>query len=250
VISESQSAFVPGYLITDNVLVAFELMHSMSLKRKGRRGQMALKLDMSKAYDRVEWSFLEAIMRKLGFAEQWTKRIMMCVNFVSYSVSLNGEQCGFFSASCGICQGDSLSPYLFLLCADGLSFLLKKAEMERHILGVVAGRGGPRLTHLFFANDSLLFCQATLANCESISSILHQYELALGQQLNRAKTSIFFTKNTSQDLKLKIQEMFQVPEIKSHEKYLGLPTFVGRSKGVSFGEDEWVERKIFVQWRS
>uniref|UniRef100_A0A2N9G552 Reverse transcriptase domain-containing protein n=1 Tax=Fagus sylvatica TaxID=28930 RepID=A0A2N9G552_FAGSY len=70
VISESQSAFVPRHLITDNVLVAFEVMHMMSLKRKGKRGHMALKLDMSKAYDQVEWCFLEAIRRKMGFADR------------------------------------------------------------------------------------------------------------------------------------------------------------------------------------
>jgi hypothetical protein len=159
VISESQSVFVLGRLITDNVLVAFELMHSMSLKRKGRKGQMALKLDMSKAYDRGEWDFLEAIMRRLGFAEKWISLIMMCLKSVSFSVLINDEQHGYFTASRGIRQGNTLSPYLFLLCAEGLSFLLLKAVADKKISGVAARRGGPKLTHLFFADDSVLFCR-------------------------------------------------------------------------------------------
>jgi hypothetical protein len=69
IISPSQSAFIPGWLITDNVLVAFEALHTMDKKLKGRDGFMALKLDMSKAYDMVEWTYLEAIMRRLGFAD-------------------------------------------------------------------------------------------------------------------------------------------------------------------------------------
>jgi hypothetical protein len=196
---------------------------------------MALKLDMSKAYDRVEWSFLEAIMRRLGFAEEWIHLIMMCIKSVSYSVLINGEQCGFFTASRGIRQGDSLSPYLFLLCAEGLSFLLRKAEAEGKITGVAASRSGPKLTHLFFADDSLLFCQANMSHCETVVNILQQYEEASGQQLNKAKTSIFFTKNTAGTMRQQIKNLFQVPEIKSHEKYLGLPSFVGRSKSMAFG---------------
>ena len=96
VVSESQRAFVPGRLITDNVRVAFEVMHSMSLKR---RGQMAIKLDMSKAYDRVEWVSVEEIMQRLGFVDDWIKLIMMCISTTSYLVLINGEQCGFFQAS-------------------------------------------------------------------------------------------------------------------------------------------------------
>ncbi len=87
VVSESQSAFVPSCLIIDNVLVAFQVMHSMSLKRRGRKGQMAIKLDMSKAYDRVEWAFVEEVIHRLRFAEGWIKMIMMCIN----SVLINGE---------------------------------------------------------------------------------------------------------------------------------------------------------------
>ena len=236
VISDSQSAFVHGYLITDNVLVAFEVIHSMSLKRSGRRGQMAIKLDMSKANDRVEWGFVEGMMRKLGFAKRWIKLIMMCVNSASYSILINGEQWGYFSTSRKIRQGDSLSPYLFLLCVEGLSYLLRKNVVEGRLKGVSVSRGRPQITHLFFTNDSLLFCQATRANCEAISGILQLYEGVSGQQLNRNKTSIFFTRNTPVEMRCHIQNTFQVPEIKNHETYLGLPSFVGRSKNAAFGD--------------
>ena len=126
VISESQSASVPGRLITDNVLVAFETMHHINQRRKGKEGLMAIKLDMSKAFDSIEWKCLELIMQKLGFHDRWISIIMMCISTVSYSVLLNGEPKGVIYPSRGIRQGDPLSPFLFLLCAEGLSAMLKR----------------------------------------------------------------------------------------------------------------------------
>ena len=94
VIYDAQSAFVPGRQNTDNVLVAFEVMHCINKKRKGKKGLMAIKLDMSKAYNWVEWAYLEVMMRKLGFQNRWISSMMMCVTTVSYSVLLNGEPRG------------------------------------------------------------------------------------------------------------------------------------------------------------
>ena len=92
IISPTQSAFMPGRLITNNILVAFEALHTMDTRMKGRQGFMALKLDMSKAYDRVEWEFLEVIMLKLGFAERWVHLLMTCVRTVMYSILINGQE--------------------------------------------------------------------------------------------------------------------------------------------------------------
>jgi hypothetical protein len=102
IISPNQSAFVPGRLITDNVLVAFEALHTMDTKMKGRQGYMAMKLDMSKAYDRVKWVFLEAVMRKLGFAERWVALLMKCVKTVSHSILINSQPHGRIIPSRGI----------------------------------------------------------------------------------------------------------------------------------------------------
>ena len=128
IISEAQSAFVPGRLIMDNVLVAFETLHHMHSTKIGREGAMAMKLDMSKAYDWVEWSFLETIMRKMGFHPKWVSLFMNCISTVSYSILVNGEPHGFLKPSRGIRQGDPISPYLFLLCAEGLHYLISNAK--------------------------------------------------------------------------------------------------------------------------
>ena len=172
IISSTQSAFLPGRLITDNVLVAYETLHTMHARKNGKKGSMALKLDISKAYDRVEWHFLQSIMEKMGFPAGWIERVMSCVTTPSFSILVNGKPYSMIHPSRGIHQGDLISLYLFLLCAKGLTALLKKAESEGRIKGVSICRGAPKITNLMFVDDSLLFSQATRAEGETIAEIL------------------------------------------------------------------------------
>ena len=172
IISETQSAFVHGRLITDNVLVTFETMHHISKKKSGKVGEMALKLDMSKAYDRVEWECLEKIMEKLGLDERWRVLVMRCVRSVTYSIKINDSPRGHIIPSRGIRQGDPLSSYLFLLCAEGLSTLIKASVAKGDMKGVSVCRGGPILSHLFFADDSFILCKASLDECDALQKAL------------------------------------------------------------------------------
>lgn len=129
-ISQSQSAFVPRRLITDNVLVAYESLHSIHNKRSGNKGSLALKLDFSKAYDRVEWDFLKRIMSNLGLRDMQVEWVMCCVTTSSFSVWINGKAYGNIRPIRGLRQGDPPSLYLFLLCAEGFSSLLAKTQEE------------------------------------------------------------------------------------------------------------------------
>ena len=125
-------------------------MHHISQKKGGKIGEMTLKLDMSKAHDRVEWVLLNKVMEKLGFADRIRDLIMRCVSMVTYSVKINGVLRGHIILSRGIRQGDPLSPYLFLSCAEGLFALIQSAVNRRQMEGVKICKGGPRLALFFF----------------------------------------------------------------------------------------------------
>lgn len=149
IISYHQSAFVPGHLITDNILIAYESIHTIK-RKQGKRGLCAVKLDMHKAYDRVEWSYLKSIMLKMGFDQRWVTFIMECVSSVDYKVRFNDVETDTIKPTRGLRQGDPLSPYLFLLVAEGLSSMLKGAEDRGEIEGVKVCRGAPVVSHLLF----------------------------------------------------------------------------------------------------
>ncbi|CAL1358762.1 unnamed protein product [Linum trigynum] len=157
VIGEQQSAFIPGRFITDNILIAFECFHTIKQKTRAKTGFMAAKLDISKAYDRVEWDFLEAMMLKFGFAERWVRMIMKCITTVTYSILVNGHRSEEFQPEMGLRQGNPLSPYLFLFCVEGLATLLTNVVNSGKIHGLKTSARGPIISHLLFADDSVLF---------------------------------------------------------------------------------------------
>uniref|UniRef100_A0A803QPN5 Reverse transcriptase domain-containing protein n=1 Tax=Cannabis sativa TaxID=3483 RepID=A0A803QPN5_CANSA len=204
IISPSQSAFLPNRLISNNIIIGQEVMYSLSHRKTGRLGWMALKLDMAKAFDRVEWVLV----------------------------------LGHVKPSRGIRQGDPLSPYLFLLCSEGMSSLIchkaQEAQPCKHSLGIKIARRAPTISHLFFADDSLLFSSSSPLAATVIKQILHDYSLASGQLVNFSKSALFFSPNTSVETKTSITTILGIPVRDAIDKYVGLLQTFGRTKKDAF----------------
>ena len=170
---------------------------------------------------------------------------MKCITSVTYSIIINGSVHGCIVLTKGLRQGDPLSPYLFFLCVEGFSALINEATRCQQLNGISISRGAPKISHLFFADDSLLFCKANGIECNKLMEILRIYELASGQTINTEKSSIFFSPNTSQERKDEILSILRPMNDSRHTKYLGLPSIIGRSKKQIFAEiKEKVGKKL------
>ncbi|XP_019163090.1 PREDICTED: uncharacterized protein LOC109159433 [Ipomoea nil] len=193
IISVSQSAFIPDRLITDNILIAAEVGHFLNRKQLGKVGWGALKLDMAKAYDKMEWAFLRNMMLALGFQVGWAQD-----------------------------RGD--------------------------VHGLRVARGAPALSHLLFADDSLLFFKANVGEAQAVKRCLTDYEKLSGQTINYNKSNICFSRNTQQVERNLVAAQFGVHQAQNFGKYLGLPAFVGRNKQAVFAYVEDKVRQRIGSW--
>ncbi|GAU50179.1 hypothetical protein TSUD_408720, partial [Trifolium subterraneum] len=220
--------------ILDNALIATEVIHALKRKTKGRRGELALKIDISKAYDKVDWGFLRGVMTRMGFADVWIRWVMMCVSSVYYSVLMNSDRVGSISPGRGLRQGDPLFPYLFILVTECLTALIHQAVGRGDLHGVRICRGAPEVSHLLFADDCFLFCRANVAEVNELMRILHTYETTSGQEVNLVKSEVFISRNMSQAAKEDLYRILGVKMVLGTGIYLGLSSMVGRSKKTIF----------------
>ena len=188
----AQNAFVEGRQILDASLIANEVIDSMQ-KRKERG--ILCKLDIEKAYDQINWNFILKVLKKMGFGDKWVGWIEWCISTATFSVLVNGSAAGFFGSSRGLRQGDPLSPYLFVLGMKALSLMVDKAAEEGYISRYMfKGRDNTvkQITHLLFADDTLVFCKDTKEQMTHLCWILAWFEALSGLKINLEKSSLLY----------------------------------------------------------
>lgn len=218
-ISLNQSAFIPGRKLSHNVLLAQDIMRFYGRRHVSPR--CTIKVDLSKAYDCVNWEFLEDLLNALGFPLQFTRWIMECVTTVTYSLSINGEIKGFFPGKRGLRQGDPLSPYLFSLAMEYFN------RMMCHMKSSPAYKFHPKcskigLTHLSYADDLLLFCRADHGALNEIKTVLTNFSEISGLSCNSNKSLIFMA-GVPPDQRNMLLHLMCFNEGRLPFTYLGIP---------------------------
>ena len=235
-INSSQYAFVKGRRITENIIIAHEIFHTFNQKKWNDCAFM-LKLDLAKAFDRLEWIFIKQAMYRMGFDRYFIELVSACIEWPTFSVIINGEAFGNFQSSRGIRQGCPLSPYLFIIAINELICRLQDAVTTGAISGIRLTPQTPPIHSLLFADDVLICGQATMQEAQVIKDILISFCNDSGQVPNWSKSSILFSTNTPMDTRENIKSLFQVPLMDHNSTHLGHPLFtshIPKSKVYAF----------------
>ncbi|OMO73242.1 reverse transcriptase [Corchorus capsularis] len=219
-ISPFQSSFLLGRKGSDNAIIIQEAVHAFS-KKRGQAGFMMLKIDLEKAYDRLEWSFIRETLVFFNFPVHLIKLIMSCICSANLAVLVNGGKSEEFTPSRGIRQGDPLSPYIFILCLEFLSLTISHKMQLKQWKGFRICRGGPVFSHLFFADDLVLFSKASMESCVLIKEVLNNFCNLSGQSVNFQKSRIYFSGNTNRNLRDCVIQNLDMLETDSIGRYLG-----------------------------
>lgn len=231
-ISEEQSAFLKGREISDNILLAQEVVSH--LHRRTRGHNLIFKMDMVKAFDRVSWPFLRRLLLAFGFDPHLVAIIMGNLSRSWFSILLNGATAGFFQSSCGLKQGDPLSPLLFIMLSEVLSRGLKTLLHANKIATYALPRNAPVLTHLCFADDLIIFTKGLRRSLSALFNFLHSYEQVTGQLISKMKSSFYVSRRCSTAHIRLISQLTGIQKSELPFGYLGATLFHGRRKSVYF----------------
>lgn len=196
-IKPNQSAFIKGHLLLENVLLASELVNGYHKTTASSR--CAIKFDIAKAFDTFKWSFIASVLKAMNLPYQFIMWIKTCISIASFSVAVNKSLEGFFTSACGIRQGCSLSPYLYVILNNVLSKMLNQAA-EAGKFGYHPNCVGVKLTHLSFADDILVFSDGKARSFDGIMEVMEQFANVSGLHINVSKSTIFISGDTSGDL--------------------------------------------------
>ena len=221
-IGPHQTSFVPGRHITENIVIAQEVIHSMR-KKTGAKGFMAIKVDLEKAYDRLNWEFINDTLCEAQIPPDLIQIIMACITLVKMLVLWNGEVTDEFLPSCGIRQGDPLSHYIFVLCIERLSHRIHNAVTTGKWKPIRLARNGIPLSHLFFADYLLLLAEASIEQARILSAILDAYCYSSEAKVNINKTMLYFSNNVGAIDVARISGIFGYSVTHDLGKYLGVP---------------------------
>jgi len=230
-ISLEQFGFLDGRQIHEAIGVAQEVLHSVKLrKRKGA----VLKIDLSKAYDRINWLYIRMLLTHLGFNYSFISWIMGCITNVSFAVLINGAASPFFNSQRGLRQGCPLSPLLFLLVAEGLSRLIHKARRVGKVKGIEVAIN-LYITHLLFVDDILIFSNGSFNELKEFKSTLDLFLKATGMQINSGKSQVCVAGFGRRERTLMANLFpFQLQDLESPFKYLGFWL-----KPVAYKKEDW-----------
>ena len=240
-IAGNQSAFIKDRLLIENLLLATEIVkdyHKVSISER-----CAIKIDISKAFDSVQWSFLKNVLLTLDFPQEFVHWIMLCVTTASFSVQVNGELAGFFNSSRGLRQGCSLSPYLFVIVMDVLSKQLDRAAgLQQFGYHPKCKKLG--LTHISFADDIMVLSDGKVRSLEGIVSVFDSFAKQSGLKISMEKTTIYLA-SISEDNRREIESHFHFAVGCLPVKYLGLPLVTKRLTSTDYNPLlEQIKRRI------
>lgn len=188
-VSREKSGYVEGRQILDNIIQAHEVVHSLKTKKKA---VMIMQLDIAKAYDKVNWTYMKRVLSAFGFDHNWVRWVMALVTSSSFSILVNGSPSEVFSPSRGLRQGDPLFPFLFILMMEALGRSIKQAKAVGKIKGLLLSENGQALTHQQLVDDTMLQGIPIFKEATTYKQILNAFAMAIGMEVNLSKSKIFF----------------------------------------------------------
>nr|KYP69874.1 Retrovirus-related Pol polyprotein LINE-1 [Cajanus cajan] len=223
----NQCSFIPNRQSKDNIIIFQEVIHSMRYKSRAK-GWMAFKIDLEKAYDRLKWDFVKDTLLDIGLPAQLVNIIWACISSPRMRMLWNGETLDEFLPSRDVRQGDPISPYLFVLCIERLFQLITKEVEAKRWKPIRLAKDGPPLSHLAFADDLILFSEASMNQAEIIRDCLDRFCASSGQKVSLEKTKIFFSKNVAHTVRDDISSGLGFQRTNNLGKYLGIPAHHSR----------------------